>query len=213
MAMSQSAAADAPADEHLAHVRNYNVSKTAFRYVTRTRRAEEYYQVIALPPRDLSRERLLIVGPRDMHEILMAWSYGFSWKRIEAIDLYATNPKITVMNMEGLTYPPDSFDSIVMAYTLAYAKDVFACLEGLVRVLRPGGHLAFGHYYNPRAQVFPGNLIPGEQLRQGLAQLPLTLYYYDVSHSTHPRWGHEVMHKFGLLKDEDPVDSDRLRTL
>lgn len=58
---------------HYCMVQDYNAGVTITKKFTRTRHAEEYYGVVAQPLRDLSEERLLIVGPRNIHELLIAW--------------------------------------------------------------------------------------------------------------------------------------------
>src|SRR5262249_40352896 len=95
---------DRPRDAFYAKVIDYNAGVTERKVVTTTRRAEIYYQTLALPPRDTSAETLLIVGPRNVHELLIAWLYGYRWKNIQAIDLYSTDAKIRVMNMEAMTF-------------------------------------------------------------------------------------------------------------
>lgn len=60
-------------DPHHRMVQDYNAGVTITKKITRTRRAEEYYGVVAQPLRDLSEERLLIVRPRNIHELLIAW--------------------------------------------------------------------------------------------------------------------------------------------
>ena len=119
---------DLPRDTFYAKVADYNMGVTERKVITTTRRAEIYYQTLALPPRDTSVETLLIVGPRNVHELLIAWLYGYRWRNIHAIDLYSTNPKIHVMNMEEMTFPDDTFDAVVMSNTLAYSRDTFRCL-------------------------------------------------------------------------------------
>lgn len=67
----------APEDPFYARVHDYNAGVTERKVITTTRRAEVLYQILSLPPRDLRRERLLIVGPRNVHELLLAWLYGY----------------------------------------------------------------------------------------------------------------------------------------
>jgi len=86
-------------DPFYARVHRYNTGVARKKVITRTRRAEILYQILSVPSRDLGKEQLLIVGPRDVHELLIAWLYGYRWDNIHAIDLYSTNPKIAVMNM------------------------------------------------------------------------------------------------------------------
>ena len=88
--------------DDLEEVRNYNFSVTFGKLITRSRRAEIYYKISSLIIPDLANKKLLIIGPRNVQELYMAWIYGFSWKNIQAIDLYSSHNKIKVMDMHNL---------------------------------------------------------------------------------------------------------------
>jgi SAM-dependent methyltransferase len=170
---------DVPADEFYAKVKRYNAGVALKKMVTRTRRAELLYQLLVVPPRDVAREKLLIVGPRNVHELLIAWLYGFRWKNIVGIDLYSTNERILVMNMEEMGFRDGSFDAVVMAQTLPYAREPFRCLSEIARVLIPGGRLAFTSTYCPEG-AYPGNHVSGAELARMLEGLALRVRFYDA---------------------------------
>jgi SAM-dependent methyltransferase len=172
-------AADVPADEFYARVKRYNAGVALKKVVTRTRRAELLYQLLVVPPREVAREKLLIVGPRNVHELLIAWLYGFRWKNILGIDLYSTNERIVVMNMEEMGFRNGSFDAVVMAQTLPYAREPFRCLSEIARVLVPGGRLAFTSTYCPEG-TYPGNHVTGAELAGMLERLALRVRFYDA---------------------------------
>lgn len=198
-------------DPHYRHTQDYNASVTLGKAITRTRRAEELIQMLVLPPRDVANERLLLIGPRDIHEFLMAWLYGFSWKNIDGIDLYSSNPKIAVMNMEDMTYPDGTYDGIVMANTLAYAKDTERSLAECVRVLRPGGRLVFGATHTDESE-FPGNLVTGQQIRDMLRRQPAKIAIYRPVDKINALGNPQTVHLFAVTKDDpaatayDPVE-------
>jgi hypothetical protein len=64
-------------DEHFLKAFDHNAGVTGRKPLVTTRRMEVYYRILAMPPRDMSAEKLLIVGPRNVHELLMAYLYGF----------------------------------------------------------------------------------------------------------------------------------------
>jgi SAM-dependent methyltransferase len=187
-------------DPYHRRVQDYNAGVTLGKVVTTGRRAEPLYRVATLLPRDVAREDLLIVGPRNVQELLTAWLHGFSWSRIQGIDLYSTNPKIRVMNMESLTFADGSFDVIVMSNTLAYASDTFKCLSELQRVLRVDGRLVFGATYDPGDEKWAGSVITGDQIRQMLRELRLDLYYYFPSDKVNVLGRVQTSHFFGCVK-------------
>ena len=186
-------------DPHYRRTQDYNAGVTLDKQITRTRRVEELFQMLVLPPRHLGRERLLLVGPRDIHEFLLAWLYGFSWRGIDGIDLYSSNPKIKVMNMEDMEIPDDTYDAVFMANTLAYAKNTERCIAECVRVLRPGGRLVFGATHAPDSE-FPGNLITGQQIRQMLHGQPVDVSVHRAIDKINALGKPQTIHLFALSK-------------
>ena len=157
-----------PDDPYKKNVQEYNASVTINKLITTTRRAEELFQALRLPPRDLAKERLLLIGPRHVQEFYTAYLYGFSWQAIEGVDLYRTYPRIHVMDMEAMTFPDESFDSILMANTLSYAKSVRTCLGECARVLKKNGHFVFGSTYCPDGKEWVGNQVNGDEVKQNI---------------------------------------------
>lgn len=151
-------------DEYHRAVHDYNAGVTLNKLITTTRRAERYYELLACPRRDLVNEKLLIIGPRNIHECLLAWTHGWGWRSITAIDLYSTNPKIKVMNMEEMTFEKGSFDSVSMANTLSYSKDTRSTIRSVAWVIKEGGYFAFGATFDPSGQRWLGDRIDGASL-------------------------------------------------
>jgi len=177
-------------DPYLRKVVCYNagVTKSAF---TRTRRAEKCYRELTYPyshlpyltgsrsdmemmGKRLEDEKLLIIGPRNIHELLLAWLYGYRWENIHAIDLYSTNPKIEIMNMNAMAYEAETFDAVAVYSTLAYSPDLRKSLAEICRVLKPAGRLVFqiGYTTAPDDEWGWGSLcVPGEEIRRILEEL------------------------------------------
>lgn len=197
-------------DEHYRKVQDYNSGVTQSQDVTRTRRSEALIRMLSLPPRDLWNEQLLLIGPRDVHELLLCWLYGFRWANIRGIDLYSTNPKISVMNMEAQEFADNSFDAILMANTLAYAKSTQQCLAECVRVLKPGGRLVFGATYFPEGE-YPGNHVSGSDILKLLYGLPVDLCGYNPVDKTNALNKRQTVHLFSVVKhDASAVAFDRI---
>lgn len=186
------------ADPFCARVHDNNAGVTERKVITTTGRAE----VLSLPPRDLTREQLLIVGPRNVHELLIAWLYGYRWGNIHATDLYSTNPKIAVMNMERMSFPNEFFDAVVMSNTLAYAKHTFQFVSEVARVLKPGGRFAFGATYYPESEQWPGNRISGAEIWQMLKRLSLNVAVYHAVDKVNSLGGLQTAHVFGVQKSD-----------
>lgn len=199
-------------DDYHQHVHDYNAGVTAAKQIHRTRRAEEYYQILEMPPRDVSTEKLLIIGPRNVMELFIAWLHGFSWKQIGAIDLYSTNPKIIEMNMEGMTFPPNSFDAVAMSATLAYAADTRKVLQGVFDVLRPGGRFAFGQTFAPDGVEWGGSHHTGEATKAMLDEIGFETYFYRGVSKINSKGCEQTSHRFGVVKpDSEAFCHDALR--
>jgi SAM-dependent methyltransferase len=151
-------------DAHHRSVQDYNAGVTKSKVITTTRRAENLYRLLANRRRHVGKDRLLIVGPRNRAELLLAWVHGFSWSNTTAIDLYSVNPKIHVMNMEAMTWPAESFDAVTMANTLSYAADTRRAIGEVARILKPGGHFAFTATYDPGGERWKEDEVSAAQI-------------------------------------------------
>jgi ubiquinone/menaquinone biosynthesis C-methylase UbiE len=126
--------------------------------------------------------------------------------RRDAIDLYSTNPKIRVMNMEAMTFRDDTFDAVVMSNTLAYARNTSQSLAEVARVLKPSGRFAFGATYFPQGEDWPGNRVSGNDIRQMLRKLSLAVVFYSAFDKVNTLGGLQTVHIFGAQKS-DPKNS------
>lgn len=186
-------------DDHFQHAYDYNLSVFLKKGITKTRRMESFYKIWALPPRDMRDEKILIVGPRNIVELYVAWLYGCRWKNIHAIDLYSSNPKIEVMNMEKMSFEDETYDAVMMTQTFSYAKDASQCLSEVCRVLKPGGVFIFNANYAPESD-WATNKIPGQELQAMLRELGFNLTYYHAFDKTNALGHIQTTHVFSVKK-------------
>ena len=132
-------------DQHLKRVIDYTLKVTNANKATGSvRRMQPYYQLIqTFSDKPLCDSDLLVVGPRMPIELFLAWTYGFKWKKIRAIDLISYHPKIELMDVDSMSIESNSLDCIVMANVWGYNNNPEACMTGLSKVLRKKGLLAF----------------------------------------------------------------------
>ncbi|MBO6783850.1 MAG: class I SAM-dependent methyltransferase [Alphaproteobacteria bacterium] len=187
-------------DSHHRDVHDYNAGVAQAKKITTTRRSEEIYEILATPPRDLREEKLLIVGPRNVVELYLAWLHGYRWRNIQAIDLYSMNPKIRPMNMEAMEFADASFDALTMSATLAYAEDFARAIGEVARVLKPGGRFVFGHPYDPGSPEWPGNLVRGSEIRKMLNDAGMEIYFHTALDKTNSAGNVQTTHRFGAVK-------------
>ena len=89
---------------------------------------------------DLPNCKLLVIGPRNFSELLLAWFNGFKWKNIYGFDLYSEFHKVRLGNLERTpTDWENKFDVIVCSGVLNYCKEIQSCMSNLVAMTKPGG--------------------------------------------------------------------------
>lgn len=112
---------------------------------------------------DLSKLRVLCVGPRNEAELLLLTLYGFSLENITAIDLFTYTPRIELMDMHRLDFPADTFDVCYLSYVLTYSDRVDQACREIARVTRDGGlvALSFQHFLDGRVNRFGQNNLSG----------------------------------------------------
>lgn len=180
----------------------YNAGVTLKKKITMTRRAEEFYKILVLPSRDVSKDKLLIVGPRNVLELFIAWLYGYTWSNIKAIDLYSLHPKIAVMNMEAMTFEDQAFDAVAMSMTLGYAGSIRTAMSEVVRVLKPGGQFSFAVTYDPDTKEWPEEAIyDGAKIQETLHDLGMSIYYHSGFEKINAVNRLQTSHSFGAVKD------------
>jgi len=68
----QNVTLDFKGNRHLKYVHKYTVKQDTIQVTTGSgRRAERYYKILSLPPRDLSQENILVIGGKNVVELFM----------------------------------------------------------------------------------------------------------------------------------------------
>ncbi len=195
--------------DYLNDVIDYNYSITLKKLITRDRRAEIYYQQIRLITKDLSNKKLLIIGPRNVHEIYLAWLYGFKWKNIKAIDLYSTHPNIEIMDMNNLTFPENTFDCVVMANTLPYSENTERTIMQVSSVLKPSGIFSFGGNFALGSDRWRGNKIDGKTVYKFLKKAGMRIFVHNPIERNSSHGVRQTINNFGAQKiDKDVIRHD-----
>jgi len=97
--------------------------------------------------------RVLMIGPRSEAELFTLYGIGFHPDNVDAIDLISYSPLIDLGDMHDLQFGDNSFDLIVAGWVLAYSSDNQKAADEMLRVARPGAHIAIGCRSEP---VFEG---------------------------------------------------------
>jgi SAM-dependent methyltransferase len=95
-----------------------------------------------------AESKVLIVGPRNEGDLFSAIGYGFEPKNVRGLDLISYSPMVDLGDMHHTPYAGDTFDAVVVGWTLSYSSDPKAFAAEMVRILRDGGLIAIGVEYS-----------------------------------------------------------------
>jgi hypothetical protein len=129
--------------------------------------------------------RILSVGPRSEGELLSLAAHGFSWPRIEGLDLISYSPRVRIGDMHRTPYSDHEFDAVVLGWVLAYSEAPARAAREMVRIARPGAVIAVGVEYNPMSQaeiVESIGYLPGAQKRIESCEQILSFFGDAVDH-------------------------------
>lgn len=91
---------------------------------------------------------LLIIGPRNEHDLFSAIGHGFGRNRVRGLDLISYSPMIDIGDMHRTAYADNSFDAIIVGWTLSYSRNPSLFAQEMVRIVRNGGLIAIGIEYS-----------------------------------------------------------------
>jgi len=92
--------------------------------------------------RDKKYSKLLVIGPRFECELFGYLSLGIKKKDLVAIDTFSYSPLINCGNMHDMKQlSDDSFDLIIVGWTIVYAKNPSQVFQELMRVTNSSGKI------------------------------------------------------------------------
>jgi SAM-dependent methyltransferase len=84
--------------------------------------------------------KALVVGCRNAYELDLLESHGV--RKTVGVDLFSTDPRIIVMDMHTLRFGDGEFDLVYCSHALEHALESGKVLDGMARVIKPGGIVA-----------------------------------------------------------------------
>jgi len=127
-------------DPNLEGVGGFEYSRDTFSKFTPLDRI--YFPIFALSSiPELSKDDLLIIGPRYENEIYVCAALGFEVKKISLIDSITYSPKISAGNMHAMPFKSEKFSSVICSWTLSYSTNPKNAAEEIQRVSRTGGFI------------------------------------------------------------------------
>ena len=80
--------------------------------------------------------KTLCIGPKNEGENLLLEAHGF--RDVIGIDLFTYSPKILLMDVHRMTFPDNTFDTIICGWMITYCYDVKQAIKEIVRVAKDG---------------------------------------------------------------------------
>ena len=159
----------------------YNFGNIRHSLVTHDRVLHMIWPLIAVECVAVNKRHLktLSIGPRSEGELLLIAAHGFAWKNIRGVDLFSYSPRIDVADMHEMPYAANSFDIVFSGWTLAYSDDQARALREMIRVLKPGGFVAFGQGYSSVPNELAGdNWVGGKKRSNDIDEIfaPITAH-------------------------------------
>lgn len=88
------------------------------------------------------RAKFLVIGPRTESDILRLRGDGF--RDVTGLDLISYSKHVKLGDMHDMPFSENSFDIVVMGWTLSYSNNPSQVANEILRVTRPGGLVAIG---------------------------------------------------------------------
>lgn len=134
---------------------------------------------------------VLSIGPRSDAELYGLLAAGFSPENVTGLDLIAYSDWVDLGDMHAMPYGDNSFDIVMLGWVLAYSRDVPEAVAEVLRVAKPGAHIAIGWEYSP---------LSNEELAAGDLS--------DVTEATRVKHSSEILAYFGDHVDDVIFKSD-----
>ncbi|MDQ3000955.1 MAG: class I SAM-dependent methyltransferase [Fibrobacterota bacterium] len=91
--------------------------------------------------------RILVIGPRNEHDLFTLIGNGFSKDRVKGLDLISYSSLIDLGDMHATKYPDGAWDAVIVGWTLSYSSEPGKFAREMVRIVKPGGVLAIAVEY------------------------------------------------------------------
>jgi SAM-dependent methyltransferase len=93
--------------------------------------------------------KILAIGCRFEADLLYLVGHGFHPKNVRGLDMISYSPWIDCGNMHKMSYADNTWDGVLIGWTLAYSDDEPAAAREILRVVRPGGVIALSVSWYP----------------------------------------------------------------
>lgn len=96
---------------------------------------------------------VLIIGPRNEHDLYCLVAHGFRKNRVRGLDLISYSPWIDLGDMHSTPYSDNRFDAVIIGWTLSYSRDPKKLAKEIRRIIKDGGIVAIGVEYSTMTEA------------------------------------------------------------
>lgn len=125
--------------------------------------------------------KILVIGPRNEHDLLLLVANGFRWENLEGIDLISYSPKIRLSDMHAMPYADGTWDAVLSGWTLAYSHAPEKAAQEMLRVTKDGGLIGLAIDYTTMTQedqeklggiaIYDRDLLPDDKRVNSVQQI------------------------------------------
>jgi SAM-dependent methyltransferase len=106
------------------------------------------YPISIIETLDKNSAKILVIGPRNEHDLISLRSQGFKRENIIGLDLISYHPSIILGDMHNIPFKDNSFDAVICGWTLSYSITPQLAADEILRVTNNGGVVAIGVEYS-----------------------------------------------------------------
>lgn len=99
------------------------------------------------------RSSVLVIGPRNEHDLFTLVAHGFNPAKIRGLDLISYSPRIDLGDMHATPYGDSTWDVIICGWTLSYSSTPRRFAEEMVRIAKPGALVAIAVEYSTMSEA------------------------------------------------------------
>lgn len=152
-----------------------------------------------------SKDRILVIGPRNENDLFSLFGNGFAWGNITGLDLISYSPKIKLGDMHNIPFENNYFDVVLCGWTLSYSSTPDIAAKEILRVTKNGGIIGIGVEYSTLTKADSEHLIGYEiqeysklSLRVNSTAEILNLFKGSVNHVF---FNHDAPNKISHTRD------------
>jgi hypothetical protein len=93
-----------------------------------------------------------VIGPRNEHDLYTLVAHGFDRERVRGLDLISYSPMIDLGDMHSTAYADNTWDVVIVGWTLSYSSAPQRFADEITRIARNGAVIAIAVEYSTMSE-------------------------------------------------------------